>query len=56
MEYKIFHKNKENNPLFHDYNKIYLPYCDGMGHQGYVSEPIERNGEKIYIRGERNAK
>lgn len=56
FDYSIMRKNKEINPEFHDYNIIFMPYCDGMGHQGYQKDPLVHNGEEFYIRGEKNVK
>jgi len=31
-----------------------VPYCDGSGHQGHVSEPIVHQGKPLYFRGHKN--
>lgn len=33
-----------------------IKYCDGTGHQGYRSNPIQVNGKNLYIKGENNTK
>ncbi len=42
------------NPAFHNWNKIYLNYCDGRGYIGFNNEPIEYNGKQFYFRGFNN--
>lgn len=42
------------NQNFHDWNKIFIPYCDGLTHTGYSEEPFEFNGKKLYFRGHNN--
>ncbi|KAH3757451.1 pectin acetylesterase [Pelomyxa schiedti] len=39
------------NPDFYDWNLVWLPYCDGASFSGYLEEPIEYNGTKLYFRG-----
>jgi len=49
-----FSNTKEFNPKFWNYNKIYIPYCDGSLHQGYLQEPILHNDTYLYFRGYQN--
>ena len=44
------------NPMFYNWNKIYIKYCDGSLHLGNVEQPIIYNNTKLYIRGEENVK
>ena len=39
------------NSQFYNWNKILLPYCDGACHQGFVAEPFNVFGQKLYFRG-----
>lgn len=41
--------NAKNN--FSEYTKIFIKYCDGSGHQGTKSNPIEYKDTKLYFRG-----
>jgi len=41
------------NPTFCNYNRVYLPYCDGNSFAGDVDEPIIVQGKKIYFHGAR---
>lgn len=50
---RIFSQKVEYNPLFHDWNKVYIRYCDGMMHTGNT-EIITNNNVKLYFHGERN--
>jgi hypothetical protein len=31
---------KEENPVFYDWTKVYITYCDGAAHAGYKEEPM----------------
>lgn len=42
-EWFYFSKCK-NNELFYNWNRIYLLYCDGSGHQGYTKDLVEYDG------------
>jgi hypothetical protein len=42
------------NIVTYNWNRFYLIYCDGTGHQGYVKDPIPVEDSKIYIRGTNN--
>ena len=44
------------NPMFYNWNKVYIKYCDGSSHLGNVEQPIIYNNTKLYIRGEENVK
>ena len=45
----------EENPLFHDWTKIYLIYCDGTEYTGSLSDPIRYKDANLYFRGYNNA-
>lgn len=42
-----------NDPAnsFKDFTKIFIKYCDGSGHQGTKSNPIQYKGSNLYFRG-----
>lgn len=42
------------NPTFHNWTRVFVPYCDGSLHQGFKSNSIEYKGKKLYFRGENN--
>lgn len=48
--------NQNDNPDFWNWNKIYIAYCDGSNHQGYLEEPVEVEGQKLWFRGYNNTK
>ena len=45
----VLSTNSENN--FKDWKRVFLKYCDGTGHQGTRTNPIEYKGTKLYFRG-----
>ncbi|KRX06034.1 DnaJ domain [Pseudocohnilembus persalinus] len=47
----ILEDSEENNPRFYNWNKIYIPYCDGTLHQGYVEKTIKHLLFKLHFRG-----
>jgi hypothetical protein len=50
----ILSPKKKHNPVFYNWNKILVRYCDGFGHQGYLEKPINYNGVDLYVRGYNN--
>ncbi len=44
------------NPTFHNWTRVFVPYCDGSLHQGFKSSAISYKGEKLYFRGENNTR
>jgi len=40
-----------NNPLFWNYNQVYIHYCDGTSFSSSLREPVTINGEQIYFNG-----
>ena len=42
------------NPVFYNWNKVFILSCDGSNHQGYLKDPIEYNGITMWIRGFNN--
>ncbi|KAL4478272.1 hypothetical protein ABPG72_016584 [Tetrahymena utriculariae] len=41
--------DKDNNPTFYNWNKIYIPYCDGQLYQGRAT--ISYKNTTLYFRG-----
>mmetsp|Transcript_26402 Transcript_26402/g.50144 ORF Transcript_26402/g.50144 Transcript_26402/m.50144 type:complete len:504 (+) Transcript_26402:151-1662(+) len=39
------------NPLMHDWNHVYLPYCDGASFSGARVNPAFVEGSNVYLRG-----
>jgi O-palmitoleoyl-L-serine hydrolase len=50
----LLSSDKTDNPIFHNWNKIFLSYCDGRGFVGGHKEPIEYNNKSFYFRGYNN--
>ena len=48
--------SKYFNPIFYNWNKIFIKYCDGTIHMGNNLNPIVFNNTKLYTRGEENVK
>lgn len=46
--------NAEKNINFYNWHRFDVPYCDGAGHQGHVTDFIEHHGTKLYFRGHKN--
>jgi len=51
-------RDKRINPTFHNFNQVYIPYCDGGSFSGNRSEPLlvtskEGGQQKLYLRGHR---
>jgi len=44
------------NPYFYSWNRIFIKYCDGTGHQGFAEDPVIFNNSKIYFRGDANTR
>jgi hypothetical protein len=45
----------EENPVFHDWSKVFVPYCDGGEHLGTRLQPIPYKGVDLYLRGANNS-
>ncbi|XP_065184023.1 uncharacterized protein LOC135814780 isoform X2 [Sycon ciliatum] len=43
----------QSNPIFCDYNFVYMPYCDGGSFSGNREKPLVVNGTSLYMRGKR---
>eukprot|EP00123_Amoebidium_parasiticum_P011153 comp20540_c0_seq1/m.26340 comp20540_c0_seq1/g.26340 ORF comp20540_c0_seq1/g.26340 comp20540_c0_seq1/m.26340 type:complete len:397 (-) comp20540_c0_seq1:379-1569(-) len=50
-DYDYFSQDPEVNPLMHDWNSVYLNYCDGGSFSGHRVEPLDVDGTPLYFRG-----
>ena len=41
------------NPDFCNFNRVYMPYCDGNSFSGNCEDPVIETGEPLYFRGHR---
>jgi hypothetical protein len=39
------------NPTFHNWNKVFISYCDGRGFVGHNNDPIIFKNKSLYFRG-----
>jgi hypothetical protein len=46
-----FSADPEANPFMHDWNKVYIRYCDGSTHSARNATPTVIDGEQFYFRG-----
>lgn len=44
----------KQNINFYNWHRFDLPYCDGSGHQGHITEPVKVKNETLYFRGHLN--
>jgi hypothetical protein len=51
----ILSGTREVNPLFFDWTKVFIPYCDGSLHQGTRLQPVSYKGVDLYFRGANNS-
>ena len=53
-EHGLISYNPIENPLAYNWNKVYIPYCDGASFSGNVIEPVSGNKTKgqVYFRGQ----
>merc|ERR1719469_60068 len=50
----LFSNSSTVNPDFHNWNKVYVRYCDGASFSGDVASPVaSSNGQLLYFRGRR---
>merc|ERR1712087_968185 len=48
-----FSRDAKNNPLMHNWNMVYLRYCDGGSFSGDNATTTEYSGKTLYFRGHR---
>lgn len=47
----MFSSEQSVNPLFHDYTKVWLMYCDGGSFSGNRQTPVEHEGHHLHFAG-----
>ena len=49
----LFSYNSIENPLSYNWNKVFVPYCDGASFSGSVDQPVASNktNDVVYFRG-----
>lgn len=50
----VFAGERYKDVTFYNWNRIYVIYCDGSGHQGLIHQPVKLNGKTLYFRGYNN--
>jgi hypothetical protein len=50
----IISGNKTTNPLYYDWNRVFIKYCDGSLHQGTRAAPVNYKNVDLYFRGANN--
>lgn len=45
---------KQNNPVFYDWTKVFVIYCDGSEYTGSRKQPISYKDKQLYFRGYNN--
>ena len=50
----IISGNKTTNPLYYDWNRVFIKYCDGSLHQGTREAPVNYKDINLYFRGANN--
>eukprot|EP00347_Sterkiella_histriomuscorum_P020885 403336090 len=52
-----FQGDQKQDNLYYNWNRFFVKYCDGAGHQGYKKDPIiAKSGASLYLRGDTNTK
>lgn len=46
--------NPAVNPMMHEWNRLYIPYCDGGSFSGLRTDPVTYLGTRLYFRGHHN--
>lgn len=52
--YGVLSGNSAANPVFFDWTRVFVPYCDGSEHMGTRQIPISYKGLDLYFRGTNN--
>jgi hypothetical protein len=47
----VLSTSEVDNPLAHDWNKVYVRYCDGTSFTSARREPVRVEGRPLYFRG-----
>jgi hypothetical protein len=48
----ILSADPTKNPAFYDWTRVFLRYCDGSGHQGTRSPPLNYHNKNLFFRGQ----
>lgn len=51
---KSFSGNSSKDLTYYNWNRVWVIYCDGSGHQGHIEEPLKLQDKEIYFRGQAN--
>ena len=51
---KSFPGDPTKDLTYYNWNRVFVIYCDGTGHQGYISQPVNVKGKDIYFKGHNN--
>lgn len=54
FDYDYMSTDPALNPLMHDWNSVYIKYCDGASFSGMKIEPTNVDGYDLYFRGKYN--
>lgn len=49
--YGLISSDEAVNPDFHNFTKVFVWYCSGTGHQGYLRDPVRVKDRDLYFRG-----
>lgn len=49
-----FSSDPSKDVVFSNWNRIWVIYCDGTGHQGYIDHVLNVNGKDLYFHGYNN--
>lgn len=50
----VFSGDRSEDVVYYNWNRIFVIYCDGSGHQGYIDKPLNIYGKDIYFHGYNN--
>jgi hypothetical protein len=50
----IYSGDRFKDIIFYNWNRVFVIYCDGSGHQGYIPDPVNLNGKSLFFRGHNN--
>jgi hypothetical protein len=48
---KSYSGDPEKDMTYFNWNRVWVIYCDGSGHQGFIKDPVVINGTSLYFRG-----
>jgi hypothetical protein len=51
---KTFSGNESKDIVFSNWNRVFVIYCDGTWHQGYIDHPLNVNGKNLFFHGYNN--